>query len=136
MTVDTVTPFLRKLAERGKLDAAQRDITKALRSGIQHRQAAQVDIHGSRFKSRAKGHPRNDYQRTRQHLPLFPFLTRDAFLHADFAQDQVQVGFSGMAARLAAANNVGSGAPRREFMGFSAEDLQAIKHIIALNLQQ
>lgn len=137
MTVDTVTPFLCKLAERGKLDAAQRDIADVLRSGIQSRQASQTDIHGARFKARdTNGYLRNDYQRQRQHMPLFPFLTRDAYLRADFAANQVQVGFNGRAATLAAANNAGQGAPRRELVGFSAKDLQAVQGIIAQHLQQ
>lgn len=137
MTIDTATPFLRKLAEQGKLDAAQREIAEVLRQGIQSRQARQTDIHGARFKLRdTNGYPRNDYQRQRQTMPLFPFLTRDAHLRADFAADRVQVGFNGRAAQLAAANNAGAGAPRRELVGFSEPDLQAVQRIIAQHLQQ
>ena len=137
VTIDTVTPFLRHLAERGKLDAAHREIADVLRHGIQSRQASQTDIHGTRFKRRdTDGYPRNDYQRQRQSMPLFPFLTRDAHLRSAFAAPQVQVGFVGRAATLAAANNAGAGAPRRELVGFSEPDLQAVQRIIAKHLQQ
>ena len=137
MTVDTITPFLRKLAASGKLAAARREMADVLRHGIQLRQSRQTDIHGARFKPRdTYGYPRNDYQRNRQHMPLFPYLTRDAYLQADFSADQVKVGFSGRSAQMAAANNIGKGAPTRELVGFADADVQAVQAVIDKHLQQ
>ncbi len=137
MAIDTVTPFLRKLAEAGKLEAAQREIAEILKAGLQSRQASQTDIHGAAFAPRDRdSYPKNDYQRQRLTMPLFPFLTRDAYLRADFTPDRVQVGFNGRSAALATWNNTGRGAPRRELVGFSDADLKAVRGIIAKHLQQ
>lgn len=134
---DSVTPFLNKLGDPAKLATAQREIAKALRGGLQQRQEQQVDIHGSRLQPRdTSGWPRNDYQRERQHMPLFPFLTRDAYLHDEFAPDRVRVGFEGMAAVMAGRNNAGLDAPRREIVGFSDADLKAVRDILDRHIQQ
>lgn len=126
---DQVTPVLKKLS-RLQLKRLKHDIAHTLIESAQQRQREQKDIHGSKLKKRAPTRPENDYQRLRQHQPLFPFLFRDENLKVAFDNERLSVGFTGRNARYMQRNNAGVDAPKREIFGFSERDLKMIDQII------
>lgn len=132
VVIDQFTPYLKKLSQRN-LRRLQRDIAVSLQTNMQERQREQRDIHGNALAPRDTEYwAANPYQEHRRHMPLFPHLMRN--VRAEFSGDRLRVGFTGRAGELAALNNTGRDAPKREVVGFSRADLQAVADHIQLQL--